>query len=940
MKIVIRLISTLILLCVCSAASALNCDKTRLITHPEDVLSCYVTLPETGKDPLWVITMDEHDKRGVNIETYRLSSQQWPKPAMSTQNIEWKHRLVIYRPDTIKSHQALLFVNGGTSPSFNKDDPAPLKLDFARIAAATESVVVDLQNTPQQYITFENTPALKEDGITAYTWGRFLKNPEHNVYWPIQLPMTKAVIKAMDATQQIIAQEDNFKINRFVVSGVSKRGWATWLTALSDDRVAAIVPIAINVLNLHTMLENLYDTYNQHWPSALHDYEEQHITDQVDDPQFAQLAKIVDPAAYLECANCSTYKKRLRIPKYIINASSDEFFTPDSLNNYLDKLPGENLVRIAPNQGHGISNRIIEDALLAYYETVIYGIQRPHLQWLQNRATTSLQKVTTDAAPFSARLWEAENSVARDFRLPSKTVYQSSKLTPVCVANHCEYTLDIKPPKKGWKADFVELTFQFTNGEKFILTTPAFVIGTAKAPAPLAKPAPVIKPAPVPVVVTTEKSIKIPSKESGDNNLASVLEPVPVTMPMVKYTFLDNPPAPTDIAPAGKAKITPTVKIDKTKKPLAARLKKSKIISTANPVKNKKSLALSKAKDSRIISAVKINKTKTLAVTKPKAAKIISVVKTDKTLILARKPTDPKIAAANKTVKPKKIIATAKPAAKKIITASKTRVKAVPKKVATAALLSPTKKTTVVSNPSKRGKINMSEANTKILNDMVDVIALSKKECSRPIHAHLEYATNKNFVGTYIDGYTPGLTDFALMTKSAAAALIEVQKELNKEYDLGLLIYDSYRPQRAVHHFVRWSGEPVPAGDAGAHELERKKLQYPDIEKSQMFKLGYVSDDSQHCYGHTVDLVLIDKHGKELDHGSRFDFMGTESHYTATADVIGEKAVANRLLLEKVMVKHGFIAYPYEYWHFSYKDKTFQKPIDIMITPELKGLNA
>ncbi|MDR3477927.1 MAG: M15 family metallopeptidase [Gammaproteobacteria bacterium] len=226
------------------------------------------------------------------------------------------------------------------------------------------------------------------------------------------------------------------------------------------------------------------------------------------------------------------------------------------------------------------------------------------------------------------------------------------------------------------------------------------------------------------------------------------------------------------------------------------------------------------------------------------------------------------------------------------------------------------------------------------LAHLVDVIALSRKECERPIKAHLTYATRDNFIGQVINGYTEGLTDFALMTKNAAAALCKVQDDLIEQHNISLLIYDSYRPKKAVKHFMRWSSEPVPVDHNGEHELKRKNIHYPHIEKDQLFNLGYVAEDSQHCYGHTVDLVLIDKNEKELDLGACFDYMDPLSHITVTADEIGEAAHKHRTLLRETMQKHGFIPYTKEFWHFSFQDKLIKEPIDITISKTLKALNV
>lgn len=112
------------------------------------------------------------------------------------------------------------------------------------------------------------------------------------------------------------------------------------------------------------------------------------------------------------------------------------------------------------------------------------------------------------------------------------------------------------------------------------------------------------------------------------------------------------------------------------------------------------------------------------------------------------------------------------------------------------------------------------------------------------------------------------------------------------------------------------------------------------MDKSTFFELGYVAEDSGHCYGNTVDLVLIDSNGKKLPMGSCFDYMDKASHITATAVEIGEEAYENRKILSEAMVKFGFNTYEEEYWHFSHggiSGREIQDPLDIPITTEMKG---
>ena len=183
----------------------------------------------------------------------------------------------------------------------------------------------------------------------------------------------------------------------------------------------------------------------------------------------------------------------------------------------------------------------------------------------------------------------------------------------------------------------------------------------------------------------------------------------------------------------------------------------------------------------------------------------------------------------------------------------------------------------------------------------------------------IRYFGTYNFVGTRIDGY---LQPTALLTKEAAAALKEVSDEMiAKGYRLK--IYDAYRPQCAVDHFVRWAAD-VP-------DTLMKRYFYPDLDKSVLFEQDYIMAKSGHTRGSTVDLTLFDMSTeKEVDMGGTFDWFGIESHPDYTA--ITEQQFANRMLLRDVMVRHGFKTLDSEWWHFTladepYKDTYFNHPV-------------
>ncbi len=180
------------------------------------------------------------------------------------------------------------------------------------------------------------------------------------------------------------------------------------------------------------------------------------------------------------------------------------------------------------------------------------------------------------------------------------------------------------------------------------------------------------------------------------------------------------------------------------------------------------------------------------------------------------------------------------------------------------------------------------------------------------IELEMRYFGENNFIGSKIDGY---FAPKAILTTKATLALVKVQKDL-EEFGLGLKIFDAYRPQKAVDHFVRWGLD--------LSDRKMKAIYYPTVEKRYLFRDGYIAKKSGHSRGSTVDLTIIDLASKvELDMGSSFDFFGEVSHITASN--ISSQQRANRMLLHRVMLEHGFKAYAEEWWHFTLKNEPYKK---------------
>jgi len=179
------------------------------------------------------------------------------------------------------------------------------------------------------------------------------------------------------------------------------------------------------------------------------------------------------------------------------------------------------------------------------------------------------------------------------------------------------------------------------------------------------------------------------------------------------------------------------------------------------------------------------------------------------------------------------------------------------------------------------------------------------------IEIDLRYYGNHNFLGRPVEGYKRNV---AYATSETGLALQALQKDLQKE-GLAIKVFDAYRPQQAVDHFKRWAKD--------IKDTLAKANFYPDVDKRDLFKLGYIAERSGHSRGSTIDLTLITlKDKKELDMGSPFDYFGEKSHHNYPHLTKTQKA--NRRKLRSFMEKHGFKALEEEWWHYTLKNEPFQ----------------
>lgn len=372
---------------------------------------------------------------------------------------KWKHWLIIVSPDEIKHTTGMLIIGAGDNDGSIPEGPDQIAVKYAK---ATNSVVATLGMVPNQPLTFvgESKPRW-EDAIIAYTWDKYLTTGEER--WPLRMAMTKSAVAAMDAIQSILLEEEGKKIKKFVVSGASKRGWTTWTTGGVDNRVEAIVPVVIDLLNLEPSFKHHWSVYG-FWAPAIQDYVDMQIVDWWSSKEMRSLIKLVDPFSI---------KERFEMPKLLINAAGDEFFLPTSSQFYFDELPGEKYLRYVPNADHNVSERTDAlETILAFYASILNDIPRPQFSW-ELKENGSIE-VRSETKVNEVIMWSATNETARDFR--KDTIGNSWESQVLRLNEDGTYLGMPNKPKKGWKAYFLEMTYQTRFGLNLKLTTPVRVI--------------------------------------------------------------------------------------------------------------------------------------------------------------------------------------------------------------------------------------------------------------------------------------------------------------------------------------------------------------------------------------------------------------------------------------------------------------------------------
>jgi PhoPQ-activated pathogenicity-related protein len=356
------------------------------------------------------------------------------------EGITWKHALTVFIPLNHLRHRdtVLLFIMGGsTGGKPSADDRATGR----QLATNAEMPVALLNQVPNQPLLGDR----KEDDLISETFLKYLETKDAK--WPLLFPMVKSAVRAMDALQEIGLEKHNQTIERFIVTGGSKRGWTTLLTAVADKRVAAIAPIVIDTLNFPAQMKHQKETWGT-YSEQIADYTLKGLVDVMQKQPEIPIWKWVDPY---------TYRNQLSLPKLLINGTNDRYWVIDAMNLYWDDLIGEKHVLYVPNAGHsldgGKENALITLAVFAQHIATQESL--PNITWKHDDDGGRMRLVVHSApAPKKVRLWVA-HSEDKDFR-PDHW-----EATPISADRDGAFIAHVEKPASGHVAFFSEVTHQY-----------------------------------------------------------------------------------------------------------------------------------------------------------------------------------------------------------------------------------------------------------------------------------------------------------------------------------------------------------------------------------------------------------------------------------------------------------------------------------------------
>ena len=440
-----------------AVSEALNEVILNILDNDGTALDTYVAKPDATYQYSLESTLS-----GDGFTTYviDMTSQTWRSSEEVDKPI-WKHWVEIVVPDGATSETAILHIGGGSS----SDAPASTAGSVPQLALATNQITVSVPTVPNMPLLFagESNPR-QGDGIIAYSFDKYLDGGDDQ--WPLLLPMVKSAVRAMDTAQEFLQTTEDYSVSEFYVTGGSKRGWTTWLTAAADPRVSAIVPVVFDYLNANASVNlhehvysNVEDGVIGGYAEAVFDYYQMGVFARMGSPRSDLLLEIVDPYSY---------RDRLTMPKFAINSSGDQFM-PMASRYYIQDMLGPTYVRYMPNTGHGLSK--LEGA--GFFSVLEANGELPQFSWQFEGVQENAIRLNVVDNPVSIKKWQATNTENLDFRID----YFGANWTSTIVEPEAsgEYLETVEVPASGGTAFFLELEYKIGD-ETLVFTTDATIV--------------------------------------------------------------------------------------------------------------------------------------------------------------------------------------------------------------------------------------------------------------------------------------------------------------------------------------------------------------------------------------------------------------------------------------------------------------------------------
>ena len=442
------------LLCISSCKDspkklAENVAPAEAIVTPETALKSYLK----NDDQTFKWELKENYSIGdVTVYELLLTSQKWREHV-------WTHELTVLVPKEVSFDGALLMITGGSvkegMPNWSSNEEDKKSISFAQVAEKNKAIVAIVRQVPNQPLY----DGLTEDELISFTLHNYKNDKDPT--WPLLFPMVKSAVRAMDAVQEFTSKNLQKEVTRFTVTGASKRGWTTWLTGANDKRVETIAPMVIDVLNMPVSLDYQITAWNE-YSIQINDYIQLEIPQTVGSEDGKALTQMVDPYSY---------RANLIMPKLIFIGTNDEYWPVDAIKNYINDIPGENYIHYVPNAGHDLGGgEQAVRALSAFWGKSLNKTPQTSLAYdlTTDKASATLTVKTTSDELLNAYIWSADSS-DRDFRDEKWTSKQIDS------KDHDHIFQQVKFPKSGFKAFYIDLEYADPNGGKYTKSTRMYV---------------------------------------------------------------------------------------------------------------------------------------------------------------------------------------------------------------------------------------------------------------------------------------------------------------------------------------------------------------------------------------------------------------------------------------------------------------------------------